>query len=155
MNGFKLSGRIGHQEQTGRRREVVLYNRRTVRGDDGQPTYQQQRLKVVAFGQVADELAEYPVGRVIEVGGYIRATSWTSAAGQAMSGIDLVVTTHAPIAPAASEPTAVQAEPETAAEPEAAVQAEPEAAASESAVEPAVAPKRPRRRARAVEQRAA
>ena len=122
MNTFDISGRIGHIEQTGRTLKLALYTTRIVRGADG-PEFKQQRVPLIAFGPKAAELAQYAVGQIVKLGGFIRAGKY---------GIDLVVTRHEPI-------EKVEAQDGSASEAEFVAEIEP---AAEVAPEPAAqAPK--------------
>jgi hypothetical protein len=127
MNTFDISGRIGHIEQTGRTLKLAVYTTRVVRGADG-PEFKQQRVRLIAFGPKATELAQYAVGQTLKLGGFIRAGKY---------GIDLVVTRHELIE---------KVEAQDGLAPEAAIAPEIEPAV-EVAPEPAEAPK-PRGRGR-------
>jgi hypothetical protein len=128
MNTFDISGRIGHIEQTGRTLKIAIYTTRVVRGADG-PEFKQQRVPLIAFGPKATELAQYAVGQIVKLGGFIRAGKY---------GIDLVVTRHE-----LTKKVEAQDQPV----PEAEIAPEIEAAA-EVALKPAAEASKPRDRGR-------
>jgi hypothetical protein len=117
MNNFDITGRIGYNGQQGNRRTIVIYHRAKV----GEGQYEQQRIPLAAFGPKADELAQYAVGQVVALGGFVRPTE---------HGLELVVMRHAPAAQALpSTPAAEESAPEPVAEaqPEPVTQARPKA----------------------------
>src|SRR5262245_18654575 len=87
MNTFDISGRIGHIEQTGRTLKIALYSTHALRVADG-IELNHHRIPLVAFRPKATELAQYAVGQIVKLGGFIRAGKFS---------IDLVVTRHEPI----------------------------------------------------------